>query len=146
MTEDNSPRPPDLACERAGLLLSLRNDAAATPDQLRELDEHLVACAACRRTVGVDGAVGERLRERAAGAVPDGFAVRVVAAAIAERAAAAAQNRFLRRIAAAAVFVLAVAGGSTFLRGGRPNGDGTGVASARDISRIAVIHPRSEGR
>ena len=143
--------PPNLACERAKLQLSLRADGAATPEQLRDLDAHLGACAECAREAApfdaTARAVGDRLRERADGPVPAGFSARVVAALIAERAAAAAQNRILRWAAAAAVFVLAVSAGSTFLRGDRARADGDpGIDSARAAARVAVLHPRNEGR
>lgn len=143
---------PDLACERAALLLSLRTDGAATPEQTAELAAHHAACVRCRDGAGVasrvDAAVGARLRERAAGAVPPGFAASVVAAALAERAQAIAANRFLRRAAAAAVLVAAVAGGSLLVGAGSGRGPASdaGFASARDAARTVVFRPRTEGR
>jgi hypothetical protein len=144
---------PDLAapCARGGLLLSLRTDGAATPHQERELDAHLAACADCRRAARVDAAVGERLRARAEGAVPSGFAARVVVAALAQRAAAAAaQNRVLRWTAAAAVHAAASTlawnelADAPRLRTG--SGDSPSLADARDAARRAVVRPRLEGR
>ncbi|MCE9635910.1 MAG: hypothetical protein K8T90_09410 [Planctomycetes bacterium] len=144
---------PNLACARSGLLDSLRSDGAATPDQLAELAAHHAACAACRGqhlvAARVDRAVGDRLRRRAAGSVPSGFAGAVVAAAVAQRAQALAENRFLRRAAAAAVLVALVAGGSMLTQSAAPDGArplGEGVASARDAARTVVFRPRFEGR
>lgn len=132
-------------CERAGLLLSLERDGAATPDQARELAEHLAECAPCRADRVTDVAVSARLRVvarvgRDAG-VPAGFSARVVAAAVASRAAAAAENRFLRIAAAAALFVAITAGGFLATRGHdvpRASERAAGVESARQITRVAV--------
>lgn len=137
----------DLRCERGGLLLSLRTDGAATPEQVRELETHLAACGSCRRAAAVDRAVGDRLRERAEGAVPAGFTARVVAAAIAQRAAAAAQNRFLRWTTAAAAAVLCAAVCWDDVVGPpRPAPRDPAVSDARAAARHAVVRPRFEGR
>jgi anti-sigma factor RsiW len=130
---------PNLACRRAGLLLSLRDDGAATPQQADELDRHLATCEACRRAARADRAVGDRLRERARGGVRPGFAAAVVAAAIRERTVAAAQNRMLRWAAAAAAFVATISLAATAARevpAGR-------AESARDAAREAVLVPRA---
>lgn len=131
------------ACERRGLLLSLRTDSVATADQIAELDAHVASCEACRRSTradaAVDAAVGDRLRERAALAVPAGFSAAVVAAVLRERAAAAAQNRFLRWTAAAAVFVTAISIAVSALH--EPRAGGSSAASVRDVARDAVFRP-----
>ena len=146
----------DLRCRRVLLLVSLGADGAATPEQTREIDDHLPSCAACRRAAAADRATGDRLRERAEGAPPAGFSARVTAAAIAQHAAILAENRFLRRAAIAAVLVAGISVGATFA-GRRPIGAGGDsvasagaggdfIASARDVTRSAVIRPRHEGR
>lgn len=141
----NDTHPPDDAgrCDRAALLLSLRADGAATPGQQAELDAHLAACESCRTDERADRAVGDRLRERARGDVPEGFSAAVVAAALRDRAAAVAQNRFLRRAAAAAVLVAATSLGLHALDRRAGTGDGTPSASARDSARAAVVRPRA---
>jgi anti-sigma factor RsiW len=145
----------DLRCERVRLLLSLRADGAATPDQTAEADAHVAACDGCRAAAAVDRAVTARLGERIDERVPAGFSASVVAAAIAQRARAAAENRFLRRTAAAAAIVCAVAGGAIVFGGpAAPGGSDTAsaarshpaTASARDAARSSVLRPRFEGR
>ena len=142
MNETHPPGPHG-RCDRAGLLLSLRADGAETPEQGAELDAHLAACASCRTDERADRAVGDRLRERARGVVPEGFSAAVVAAALRDRAAAVAQNRFLRRAAAAAVLVAATSLGLHALDRRTAADDGTPSASARDSARAAVVRPRA---
>jgi hypothetical protein len=144
----DEPRPRDAACSRSGLLLSLDRDGAATPSQSAELEAHLAACAHCRRDRTADRVVGGRLQLVAGGhggdaGVPSGFAVRVVAAALASRAAAAAENRFLRVAAAAAVLVALTAGGLLAARPAPSRGvDAGGVESARHLTRASIVPSR----
>jgi anti-sigma factor RsiW len=106
--ETHSETSPIGDCGRAGLLLSMAADGAATPQHLAELAAHLPGCEPCRRAQAADRAVRERLRERAGAGTPSwsaGFAERTVALALREAREARGQNRMLFACAAAAVLV-----------------------------------------
>jgi predicted anti-sigma-YlaC factor YlaD len=139
-------QPPPGNCERIGLLLSLRADDAATPQQLAEIDAHLPGCAACRRAAAVDVAVRGRIVElttAAPGPAPawlDGFAARTTSKAVALAREARSQNRLLLMSAAAAVLVALTA---QFAWPGRdavpaPSGE---TAALREAARSAVMRP-----
>lgn len=131
-------------CGRARLLLSLANDGAATPQHRAELAAHLPGCEPCRLAQTVDLAVGERLRERAALAIPvwsEGFAERTVALALREAREARGQNRMLFACAAAAALVavtvqLATGAGPRFDTGALGTGQ---TASVQESTKLALI-------
>lgn len=144
---DGTVTPDDPArCERAGLLLSLAADAAATPAQAAELADHLGVCGRCRADARVDAAVRARLAARGTETVAPGFAARVAAALPSVRSAAqrAAQDRFLR-FAAAAALVVAVVSGTTVAarRSGAPSGPGA-AADPRDLTHWALVRPEAK--
>lgn len=129
------------ACERAGLLLSLAADGAATPSQRAEIDAHLPRCEACRRALRTDAAVKARLLERADAPAPawlPGFAQRTVARAVAQARDARTQNRLLWMSAAAAMLVavtaqFALPGGALSQRSSNE------TETARDSARRALV-------
>ena len=145
------PRPP--ACERARTLMGLVADGdasgrTASPDVESELARHVDACVCCAAAARADRAVRDRLRARAAGAVPAGFTAATVAAAVAARARDLAESRFLRRVAAAAG--IAAAGGVGLLswRGNDARGfespsrgPSSTSGAASDVARAAVVRP-----
>lgn len=128
-------------CERTLLLLSLRADGAATPQQLAEIDAHLPGCAGCRRAAAADAAVAERLRARAEAPAPSwlaGFAERTAQRARVAAHEARAQNRLLWMSAAAAVVVAATV--QVALVRSEPAAPGAeGVVTARESARLALI-------
>ncbi len=127
--------PTDPRCERVRLLLSLAIDRAATPQQQREIDDHLPACAGCRTSTLADRAVRVRLQEPAV--VPAGFKERVLAAITRQAAVARSQNRFLMAGAAAAVVIAALS--VALLRpDGSGDGDGEGETVAAQDERVLV--------
>ena len=134
------------SCERIGLLLSLRVDGAATPQQLAEIDAHLPGCDACRRAAAADVAVRRRITELTAAtsepAPPwlDGFAARTASRAVALAREARSQNRLLLMSAAAAVLIAVT---SQFALPGRdavPASSGY-TAALREAGRSAVMRP-----
>jgi len=132
---------PDGRCERIGLLLSLRADDAATPQQIAEIDAHLPGCESCRRGAAVDAAVRARLVERVSPAPPawlDGFAARTAEKAVVVRREARAQNRLLWMSAAAAALVAVTAQFAWRGEGASPAAE---TASVREAARSAVMRP-----
>jgi anti-sigma factor RsiW len=128
-------------CDRALLLLSLRADGAATPQQTAELDAHLPSCSACRRAASADAAVRMRLLERADAPAPSwlaGFASRTAHLAKSQAREARSQNRLLWMSAAAAVLA-AVTVHTAMPRDPSPPARSDDTASVRESTRIAFI-------
>lgn len=139
--------PPPGSCERIGLLLSLRADDAATPQQFAEIDAHLPGCEACRRAAAADVAVRRRLVQLSttdAAAAPawlDGFAERTTVRARALAREVRAQNRLLLTSAAAALLLAVTAQFATSDRVAAPVSEGGEIAALRAAARSAVMRP-----
>jgi predicted anti-sigma-YlaC factor YlaD len=133
-------------CGRIGLLLSLRADGAATPQQLSEIDAHLPRCEACRRAAAADVAVRARILELSAastGPAPawlEGFAARTTAKAVSLAREARSQNRLLLLSAAAAALIAVT---SQFAWPGRTAAPESldETAALREAARSAVMRP-----
>ena len=148
MDETMNEPPPTASCERAGLLLSLRIDASATPSQLSELDAHLPGCHVCRRAAAADAAVRRHAAERVVAPEPSwlaGFAGRTARLALAQAREARAQNRLLWMSAAAALFIAVTA--QFVLPGGvAANRAPADTASVRESTQFALIHAQRPDR